>query len=33
LESLPIVAIVSTIGLVLAFVCSIVLYIKKKRIN
>ena len=33
LESLPIIAIVSTIGLVLAFVCSIVLYIKKKRIN
>jgi len=33
LESLPIFAIASTIGLVLAFVCSIVLYIKKKRIN
>jgi len=33
LESLPIIAIASTIGLVLAFVCSIVLYIKKKRIN
>jgi len=33
LESLPIIAVVSTIGLVLAFVCSIVLYIKKKRIN
>jgi len=33
LESLPIFAIASTIGLVLAFVCSIVLYIKKKRIT
>ena len=33
LESLPIIAIASTLGLVLAFVCSIVLYIKKKRIN
>jgi hypothetical protein len=32
LESLPIIAIASTIGLVLAFVCSIVIYIKKKRI-
>ena len=33
LENLPIFVIPSTIGLVLAFVCSIVLYIKKKRIN
>ncbi len=33
LERLPIIAIASTTGLVLAFVCSIVLYIKKKRIN
>ncbi len=33
LENLPILAISSTIGLILTFVCSIVLYIKKKRIN
>ena len=33
LEGLPILAITSTIGLLLTFVCSIVLYIKKKRIN
>jgi len=33
LESLQIIVIISTIGLVLAFVCTIVLYIKKKRIN
>jgi len=33
LEGLPIFVIPSTIGLILAFICSIVLYIKKKRIN
>ena len=33
LEDLPILAITSTIGLLLTFFCSIVLYIKKKRIN
>ena len=33
LEGFPIFVIPSTIGLLLAFVCSIVLYIKKKRIN
>ena len=33
LESLSILVIFSTVGLILAFVCSIVLYIKKKRIN
>ena len=33
LENLPIFVIPSTIGLVLAFVCFIVLHIKKKRIN
>ena len=33
LQDLPIFAILSTIGLLLTFVCSIVLYIKKKRIN
>jgi hypothetical protein len=33
LESLEIIAILSTIGLVIAFVCTLVLYIKKKRIN
>jgi len=33
LEDLPILAIASTIGLLLTFFCSIVLYIKKKRIN
>ena len=33
LENLPIFVIPSTIGLILTFVCSIVLYIKKKRIN
>jgi len=32
LEDLPIFAIISTTGLLLTFVCSIVLYIKKKRI-
>ena len=33
LDNLPIFVIPSTIGLILTFVCSIVLYIKKKRIN
>jgi len=33
LESFSILVIFSTVGLLLAFVCSIVLYIKKKRIN
>lgn len=33
LEGLPILAISSTIGLILTFVCAIVLYIKKQRIN
>ena len=33
LENLPFFVIPSTIGLVLAFICSIVLYIKKKRKN
>ncbi|MBY9020697.1 MAG: hypothetical protein KGD67_06550 [Candidatus Lokiarchaeota archaeon] len=33
LETIPIFAIISTIGLILTFICSIVLYIKKKRIN
>jgi len=33
LENLPIFVIPSTIGLILTFVCSIVLYIKKKRNN
>ena len=33
LESLPIFVIPSMIGLILTFVCSIVLYVKKKRIN
>ncbi|MBY9009595.1 MAG: hypothetical protein KGD74_07010 [Candidatus Lokiarchaeota archaeon] len=33
LDNLPIFVIPSTIGLILTFICSIVLYIKKKRIN
>lgn len=33
LESLPIFVIPSTIGLILTFLCAIVLYLKKKRIN